>query len=125
MGLKACAILCAGALPAIAQEAPIGLPSGRVVTLHDVIEEPDALRFRFLEPDLAMVVDVVAYERLEADMRALCEGFALDRIEGGRPETIVISIADRPVAFGTIDPEAAQVFERYRVEGETCVWEGI
>ena len=110
-------------LPALAQEAQIALPSGRVVTFHDVIEEPDSSRYRFLEPDLAMVVDVIGYDVLEADMRYLCETFALDRIEGGMPAQIFISISDRPVEFGTQDPDATQVFEAYRPEDGTCIWE--
>ncbi len=113
------------ALPAFAQEAGIALPSGRIVTPHDLIAEDDALRFRFLEPDLAMVIDFVPYASLEADMHFLCETYALDLIEGGMPAQIFISIADRPVEFGTRDPDAAQVFEAYRPEDGTCIWEGF
>jgi hypothetical protein len=56
-------------------------------------------------------------------MRYLCETFALDRIEGGMPAQIFISISDRPVVFGEKDPDATQVFEAYRPEGGTCIWE--
>ncbi len=108
--------------PAQADDA-IQLPSGRLVTFHDVIETDEASRYRFLEPDLSMVLDVIAYEVLEADMRFLCESFALDRIEGGMPTQIFISIADRPVEFGVQDPDATQVFEAYRPEDGACIWE--
>ena len=117
------ALALLAALPVAAQPAEIALPSGRIVTFHDVIEGEEVLRYRFIEPDLAMVVDVIGYEVLEADMRFLCETFALDLIEGGMPTQIFISIADRPVAFGAPDPEATQVFEAYRPEDGTCVWE--
>ncbi len=111
------------ALPALAQEAGITLPSGRIVTPHDVIAQDDALRYRFLEPDLGAVIDVVPYASLEADMRHLCETYALDLIEGVGPAQIVISISDRPVEFGANDPDASQVFEAYRVEDRACIWE--
>ncbi len=122
---RLCAALLALAMtaPALAQETGLDLPSGRLVTFHDVIEGEEAMRYRFIEPDLAMVVEVVPYERLEADMRHLCESFALDRIEGGMPAQIFISISDRPVVFGEKDPEATQVFEAYRPEDGACIWE--
>lgn len=117
--------LALAAHPARAQQPEIALPSGRIVMLHDVIVEADAQRFRFLEPDLAMVIDFVPYDALEADMHYLCETWALDHLDGATPALIHISIADRPVEFGTQDPEAAQVFEAYRPEGDTCIWEGF
>lgn len=119
------ALALAIAAPALGQPAEIALPSGRVVTPHDVIERGDAVRFRFLEPDLATVIDFVPYAALEADMRSLCETFALVRLDGAAPAQIVISIMDRPVPFGTPDPDAAQVFEAYRPEGDSCIWEGF
>ena len=37
---------------------------------------------------------------------------------------IVISIADRAVPFGTVDPEAVQFFEGYSIGADGgCVWE--
>ena len=116
--------ICLATAPTHAEEV-VTLPSGRIVTFHDVIETEDASRYRFLEPDLAMVVDVIGYEVLEADMRYLCETFALDRIEGGMPAQIFISISDRPVEFGVQNPDATQVFEAYRPEDGACIWEGF
>lgn len=123
------AAVAALAAPALAEGA-IALPSGRAVTLHDVIwGEPGpaglTVRFRFLEPDLAGVIAATPYDALEADMQALCEGFALKRIAntGPQPSQIVVSISDRPVTFGEADPDAAQIFEAYRPEGDTCIWE--
>lgn len=119
------ALAAAIALPAQAQDADLALPSGRILTAHDVIEGEDSLRFRFLEPDLAMVIDFVPYAALEADMRYLCETYALGHLDGATPAQIFISISDRPVEFGTQDPDAAQVFEAYRPEGDSCIWEGF
>lgn len=118
--------------PARAEVGAIPLPSGREVAFHDVIwGEPGpaglTVRFRFLEPDLAVVLDQTPYDELEADMAFLCDNYALERIAstGPQPSTIMISISDRPVEFGAPDPEASQVFEAYRAANGACVWEGF
>ena len=58
-------------------------------------------------------------------MEHLCNTYALPRVpnQGPRPSQIIISLSDRPVEFGTADPEATQFFEAYAVEDEACVWE--
>jgi len=125
--------LGAAALPAAGGAAEaIGLPSGRSVTFLDSIwGQPGpaglTVRFRFLEPDLGVRIDAMSYDEQEADMRFLCETYALSRIAntGPQPSQVIVSIADRPTEFGAPDPEARQVFEAYRPEGETCVWEGF
>lgn len=119
--------------PALAEGAGgIALPSGREVAFHDVIwgeVGPGGLtvRFRFLEADLAAVVDATPYDELEADMQFLCQDYALARIAntGPQPATIMVSISDRPVDFGAPDPAATQVFEAYRSEDGICIWEGF
>lgn len=120
------------AAPALADAAPVALPSGREVAFHDVVwGQPGpaglAVRFRFLEANLGAVVDATPYEELEADMHFLCETYALDRISntGPQPATVMISISDRPVAFGAPEPGAVQVFEAYRPVEGTCIWEGF
>lgn len=112
-------------------DAVIALPSGRWVTFNDVIwGEPGpaglTVRFRFLEADLGAVVASAAYEDLEADMQYLCENYALARIAntGPQPATVMVSISDRPVAFGEAAPGVVQVFEAYRPEAGQCLWEG-
>jgi Family of unknown function (DUF6497) len=131
---KATALAVLLAAPAFAEGAGvagIALPSGRAVTFHDVIwGEPGpgglTVRFRFLEPALGAVIDTTPYDALEADMKFLCDSFALGRIAniGPQPATIMISISDRPVDFGEPDPDVTQVFEAYRAEDGACVWEG-
>lgn len=118
--------------PALAEGAAITLPSGREVMFHDVVwgeAGPGGLtvRFRFLEPGLAETVETMPYDQLEADMAFLCESYALGRITttGPQPATIMISISDRPVAFGEPDPEATQVFEAYSRDEGRCIWEGF
>ena len=110
----------------------ITLPSGRVVTFHEVIHSApgtsgQAVRFRFVEPDLAEVTESVDYADLEADMAWLCESYALTRIAntGPQPAQVIISIADKAVEFGTPDPETTQIFEAYRPESGACIWEGL
>lgn len=108
-----------------AQEALV-LPSGRALTLQEVIADDTGpagatLRFRFVAPWLAGlgVADV------EGDMQWLCDTYALAHLAGAQPAQIVISLADRPVAFGDPAPQVAQFFEAYRPEGPSCVWEGF
>ncbi|MFZ1661024.1 MAG: DUF6497 family protein [Paracoccaceae bacterium] len=61
------------------------------------------------------------------DMTFLCETFALARLPnlGPQAQQVIISIADRPVPFGEPDPDVVQVFEAFRPEGKSCVWEGF
>lgn len=115
-----------------AEAAGIDLPSGRVVSFQDVIwGEPGpsglTVRFRFLDPGLAAEKNNLDFFGAEDDMRYLCETYALERIAstGPQPAQIVISIADRPVAFGDLDTEATQLFEAYSRDGAACVWEGF
>ena len=110
----------------------IALPSGRVVSFHDVIwGEPGpaglTVRFRFLEPDLAEVTETMAYVDREADMQFLCETYAQQRIAntGPQPRQVVISISDAPVAFGEANPAVTQVFEAYSFADGACSWEGF
>ncbi len=110
-------------------EGTIALPSGMVVTYLDTIHSapgPEGLtiRFRFVAADLA---GTPADETTLADMTWLCETYALPRLAstGPAPAQVIITLADRPVEFGTVDPEATQYFEAFRPEGETCQWEAF
>lgn len=110
----------------------ITLPSGRIVTFHEVIHSApgtsgQAMRFRFVETDLAEVAANTDYADLEADMAWLCKSYALERIAntGPQPAQVIISIADKPVAFGEPDPGVTQIFEAYRPEDGACIWEGL
>lgn len=128
------AVLCAAM--AHGQEGPqvvdgqglaVAVPSGQTVTLQDVIwnvpgPEGMTTRFRFVAPGIA---DAVDFDTAEADIVALCEGFALPRLSefGPRPEQVVISLSARPIAFGDSAPDVVQFFESYRIEDGKCVWE--
>ncbi len=109
------------------------MPSGQPVTLQDVIwNEPGpaglTARFRFIAPEIAREGGTIGFETAIADMDALCNDFALPRIDtrtGPQPAQIVVSLSDRPVEFGAMTPEATQFFEAYAIEDGACVWEAF
>jgi hypothetical protein len=117
------------ALLACQEDAPpagaIDVPSGREVTLIDVITnapgpEGATARFRFLVPDLAPG-DV---ETTAGDMQALCDTYAVPRVDGmvPKPQQIIISLASEAVAFGEPAPDVVQFFEAYRINAGLCEW---
>lgn len=118
--------------PAMAQGL-IPVPSGQPVTLQDVIwNEPGpaglTARFRFVAPEIAQDGGSIDFDTAVEDMDHLCNTYALPRtqtITGPRPAQVVISLADRPVDFGVMAPEATQFFEAYRIENGACVWEAF
>lgn len=113
-------LTCLAALPAAAE----GPPSGQPVTLYDLVIEAEAglARFRFLMPGLAQGLDHAA---VAADLPWLCENVALPELEanGWSVGTVVISVGDRTVPLGEMDPEAVQFFEAFRVTDGTCILE--
>jgi len=86
-----------------------------------------AVRFRFLAPEIAREGGRIEFAQAEEDMKFLCESYALPRIaeNGPKPTQIIISLSDRIVEFGSVDPAATQFFEAYRPEDTTCIWEGF
>ncbi|KIC51407.1 hypothetical protein RA29_02425 [Tateyamaria sp. ANG-S1] len=109
----------------------LDVPSGQPVTLSEVlVDEVGAelwMRFRFLAPDIARDAAAVTYADAEGDFQALCDDFALSYIAsfGFSADVVVISLMDRPVAFGAADPEATQFFEAFRPSPDGCVWEEL
>lgn len=127
MAMAFALLLAAGACEeeaAIPEGAGIAVPSGRQVQFLDVITnapgaEGATARFRFVVPGLQQDEDWAE------DMQALCDSYALPRIEGmvPAPQQIVISLADRELPFGESMPDAVQFFEAYSVENASCMWE--
>lgn len=128
LGLACALTLAAGGCDE--EEAPqasgdmVSLPSGREVEVLDVITnapgaEGATARFRFVVPGLKSGDDWVE------DMQALCDTYALPRIDGmvPPPQQIIISIADRAVPFGQAAPDAVQFFEAYSIKDGACMWE--
>lgn len=102
----------------------IALPSGRAVALQDVITdlagpEGATARFRFFSPDVTQEDD------WSEDMQTLCQTYAVARVGGmvPAPSQIVISVADRSLPFGELQPDAVQFFEAYSLAGDNCIWE--
>lgn len=117
-------------LSACQEDAPEGeaveVPSGRALSLIEIVTnargpEGATARFRFLAPGLAPD----DAEAAAADMQALCDDFAIQRIDGmvPAPQQIVISFASEVVPFGEAAPDVVQFFESYRPENGLCVWE--
>lgn len=117
----ATALLIAPGMVHAQAEVPV-VPSGQVISLYEIIREEGLQRWRFLTPG----VRGHDIEAVLADMQAICDEFVLPRLDApARDGEIVLNLMDRPVEFGTSDPEARQHFEAYRVEDGRCMWEAF
>lgn len=107
------------------------LPSGQSVELHEVVVEEfsgqTVARFRFIAPAIARTGGTVRFTDAELDMAELCEAVALPYVADHAvpAQSVVISLSDRVVEFGSSDPDATQFFDAFRVENSTCIWEGF
>ncbi len=112
-------ILAILAGPVAASE--ITVPSGRVLTLFDVIMEPDLARFRFVLPQAGKGVE---FTDLVDDLQFLCDDVALPALaEAGREvPQMVISVSAEPVTFGE-PTDITQFFQPFKVDGDICGWE--
>jgi len=121
------------ALPAnVAQaEQSLQVPSGQPVTLGEVLIDDSQgetwVRFRFVAPLIGEENGEVSYEKAAPDMDHLCQNLALPYLSEYAldPARVVISLSDRPVPFGTANPQATQYFEAYRPENTSCIWEAF
>ncbi|MBV7408937.1 hypothetical protein KJP29_08070 [Maritimibacter sp. DP1N21-5] len=115
------------ATPLFAEDVPSGQPVSLSEVLIDEVGAEMWMRFRFLAPDIARESGTVTYAEAEPDFQALCDGFALSYMSnfGLSADVVVISLMDRPVAFGTTDPDATQFFEAFRPGPNGCVWEAL
>lgn len=114
---------CEKAAPA-ADAVPV--PSGRDVRLIEVVTNAPGpagatARFRFLAPGLALA----DAEAVTDDLQALCDGYAISRVDGmvPEPQQIIISLAGAEVPFGQPAPDVVQFFESFRPDSGTCTWE--
>lgn len=117
-------LVAAGAAEAVV-DRPVAVPSRQALTLLDVITDVPGsgltYRFRFLAPHIASDAGYDAY----SDMQHLCDTYALPRISatGPQPNQIVISLSDKPLEFGEINPDVVQFFEIFSVGDGGCTWE--
>lgn len=115
--------LCAPTLAA----AEIPVPSGQIVTFHEVIWEQDGVqntyRFRYIAPDISRDGGLVSFDQAAPDLHYLCEKSALPNLRDQNRDVdrIVISISDVIVEFGKANPEATQYIDAFSVEGIRCI----
>lgn len=104
---------------AAAQE--FAVPSGRVLTLFDVIMEDDMGRFRFVLPDIA---SGVSFEDIADDLDYVCGQVALPALTQAESDVtqLVISVSAAKVPFGAAT-QIVQYFQPYHIDGNACVWE--
>jgi hypothetical protein len=124
--VAAMGVPCTAATTVRGQEETPAVPSGLPMTLQEAREEVQLdgtlwLRLRYVAPDLA----TGGYAAVAGDFAALCAAQALGypTTDGRKPAQAVISISSAPVEFATTAPGVMQVFEAFRLENDTCVWE--
>ena len=78
---------------------------------------------RFVAPSIARdAPSAVGAEAAAADLDWLCGAVAAPMLDlpYGIADTVVVTMMDRPVARGRVDPERTQYFGVYRVEAGMC-----
>lgn len=109
-----------------AAEEPIVLPSGLDVEFHEMLwNRPGqglVYRFRFVAPEFVETDD---FDMVMTDLEFLCTEFAIPRLAntGPMPNQVIVSLANQASEFGRYNPDVTQVFEAYRIQGNSCVWE--
>ncbi len=128
LGVCAIGAMSGSVFAAQGQSSPsIAVPSGQQVTLSEVLldDAPGELwaRFRFVAPDVTPETQASS----SGDIDHLCGALAQPYLAQYdiHPARVVISMSSRELPFGSTDPDVTQFFETYRLEGETCVWEGF
>lgn len=127
---------CLGMLAGpVMAEGTIQVPSGQPLTLGEVLIDDSQgetwVRFRFIAPNIGTTLNTgqaaVPYDTAAADMDHLCQNLVLPYLAkyALEPARVVISLSDRPVPFGTANPDVTQFFEAYRPENARCIWEAF
>ncbi|MCM2560544.1 DUF6497 family protein [Lutimaribacter sp. EGI FJ00015] len=125
-GALACATTAAGQEEARPVPSP---PSGISLALQDVVIDAPAgmgevARFRFVAPAIGQDA---GFEEVEQDFGFLCRDYALPQLAqaGVSATRVIVSLASEPIEFGATDPEIIQYMDVFRVENDTCIWEGF
>ncbi len=127
-GFRGCAFITAiltAPLMATAQTVPSGQPLTLTEVLQDSVGNEAWLRFRFVAPQIAREAAAITYAQAEGDFVHLCDRVARPYMAefALSADVIVITLMDRPVAFGTPDPEATQFIEAFRIVDNACIWD--
>ena len=115
--------------PLLADSAAV--PSGQSVTLTEVLQDTVGseswLRFRFMAPQIGRDAGGLSYAEAADDFAHLCDRVARPYLAEFdlAPDVVVISLMDRPVAFGTANPDATQFFEAFRITPGACAPDGF
>lgn len=109
----------------------VDVPSGQPVELQEVLVDQVSgetwLRFRFIAPQIARDTGAIDSVQAGPDMAFLCDTVAAPYIAQYEltGDVIVISMSDRRAEFGAADPDMTQYFELFRLNNNTCIWEGL
>ena len=109
----------------------VDVPSGQPVELQEVLVDQVSgetwLRFRFIAPQIARDTGAIDSVQAGPDMAFLCEAVAAPYIAQYEltGDVIVISMSHRRAEFGAADPDMTQFFELFRLNNNTCIWEGL
>jgi hypothetical protein len=123
--IAAALILAAG--PVLAIDVPSGQPVELQEVLIDDLGGEIWLRFRFVAPQINRDNGTVSPVEAGDDMAHLCDAVALPYLEHHAltGDVIAVSLSDRPTEFGVADPDSTQIFEAFRIVGDTCEWDGL
>ncbi|MBT0956017.1 hypothetical protein IV417_01340 [Alphaproteobacteria bacterium KMM 3653] len=124
----ALAALGAG-MPAQAQELPAGWAQ-----LYDVQFVAvsgggvPALVLRYLAPEIGREGGSLSYDDVAPELDEICNGDGILAAASvaalGQPiAEIVVTVMDRPIEWGTADPEATMFREAYLLGEEGCQWQ--
>ena len=111
-------------------DAAFVVPSGQAVTLQEVIvdqptQDTAIYRFRFLAPAIARDGGTMDFEGSIADMKQLCDTYAVQQIMPPMPlaSQVIIAFSDMVLPFGETNPEATQFFMAFSLVDGACVLE--
>ena len=100
---------------------PEDLDLGEVFVVPGTEEEADRI------PSVPADPNILLQDPVHADIVWLCENWVLPRLAAPAPvpAQVIISLSDRPVSFGSIDPDAVQLFEAFSLSDDRkhCIWE--
>lgn len=103
------------------------MPSGLEISLNDVILEADTkvARFRFIVPAIGPDGGQKVFADVIDDLQYVCDRVIVPALQGNGWDSgeVVVSISDKPVAFGTYSPDVTQFFQPFRLEANACIWE--
>lgn len=123
LGLMSCAVGFA------AHAEVIAVPSGQFIEFKQVIWDAKAdipsVTFRFHAPEISRDNTGVSYDLAAEDIHFLCENFALPHIIREKIEeevSLTISLSQKVIAYGEMNPDITQFFENFVVRNAKCDW---